>query len=54
MLFKRLDLNEELEELENMNNQEVNNKSKEETETAVKTEEKPKENTKIRQRDERF
>ena len=43
MLFKRLDLNEELEELENMNNQEVNNKSKEETETAVKTEEKPKE-----------
>ena len=44
MLFKRLDLNEELEELENMNNQEVNNKPKEEIGTAVKTEEKPKEN----------
>lgn len=43
MLFKRLDLNEELEELENMNNQEVNNKPKEEIGTAVKTEEKPKE-----------
>ena len=43
MLFKRLDLNEELEELENMNNQEVNNKPKEEMGTAVKTEEKPKE-----------